>query len=129
MFNAYFFTMLQCFNRNRKIMRDAARKFSNRFVTILFKELSTSHGFESKIRIFIPQKLGNANEAVFHLGYDIRFFEDVKGQKSPHFWGLRLLTSEYRHHLIPQMLVAVLASVVQSLPLLVQKQLHHSLAH
>ena len=129
MFDAYFFTMLQRFNRNRKIMRDAARKLRNRFVSALFQELSTSHSFKSQIRIFIPQKLGNANEAIFHLGYDIRFFEDVKGQKSPHFWGLRLLTSEYRHHLIPQTLVAVLSSVVQSLPLLVQEQLQHCLAH
>lgn len=129
MLDANFFTMLEGLYRNREIMRDAARKFSNRFVPALFQELSASHGFKSQIRIFIPQKLGNANEAIFHLGYDIRFFEDVKGQKSPHFWGLRLLTSEYRHHLIPQMLVAVLASVVQSLPLLVQEQLHHCLAH
>ena len=129
MLDANFFTMLEGLYRNREIMRDAARKLRNRFVSALLQELSTSHGFKSQIRIFIPQKLGNANEAIFHLGYDIRFFEDVKGQKSPHFWGLRLLTSEYRHHLIPQMLVAVLASVVQSLPLLVQEQLHHCLAH
>ena len=128
MLDTNFFTMLEGLYRNREIMRDAARKLRNRFVSALLQELSASHSFKSQIRIFIPQKLGNANEAIFHLGYDIRFFEDVKGQKSPHFWGLRI-TLGYRHHPLQRQPLAVLASVVQPLLLLVLERLHHSLAH
>jgi len=104
--------VLDGFKRNCKIMGDATREFSDRFVPILFKELSTSHSLERQFRIFIPQKFRDANESVFHLGHDNRFLEDVKAQKSPHFWGLRI-TLGYRHHPLQQQPLAVLASVVQ----------------
>jgi hypothetical protein len=68
MFNTNFFAVLDSLKRNCKIMGDAARKFSDRFVTILFKELSTSHSLERQFGIFIPQKFRNANESIFHLG-------------------------------------------------------------
>lgn len=128
MLNANFLAMLDCFKRNSKVMGNASRKFSDRFVPILFKELSASHGLERQFGIFIPQKFRYTNESVFHRDHNSKFLEDVKAQKSPHFWGLRI-TLGYRHHPLQQQPLAVLASVVQPLLLLALEQLHHSLAH
>lgn len=128
MFNANFLAVLDCFKRNSKVMGNASRKFSDRFVPILFKELSASHGLERQFRIFIPQKFRYANESVFHRDDNSKFLEDVKEEKSPHFWGLRI-TLEYRRRQLPLLPVEPLALVVQPWPLLVLVRLRHFLAH
>jgi hypothetical protein len=127
MLNANFLAMLDCFKRNSKVMGNASRKFSDRFVPILFKELSASHGLERQFGIFIPQKFRYTNESVFHRDHNSKFLEDVKAQKSPHFWGL-CITLGYRRRQLPLLPVGPLALVAQSSPLLVLAQLHRSLA-